>query len=280
MSQRAFLIGTAIAGFILIFAAFLVFEVPGFGIGHFYYLPVALVALASGPGWGAGAGLLAGTLWVSGVVLNPNIPSAEVLTYSTAIRLVTYTAIGALVGWFARDNRALVQRLRVAADRDFLTNLLNARAFDRSLAEQLEAGGSFGLILGDMDGLKKVNDEQGHAEGNDLLRRTGELLEEALGSADVLARVGGDEFAVLTKNSDTDEVRALCGRITSSLATEGVSMSFGWSVCQRDGDNALLLFRAADERLHAQKLIRSRLTSAEVTELSSEHQVFRVRSVN
>src|SRR2546423_3688314 len=182
MSQRAFLIGAAMAGFILIFASFLVFEVPGLGIGHFYYLPVALIALASGPGWGAGAGLLGGTLWVSGVVLNPNIPSAEVLTYSTAIRLVTYTAIGALVGWFARDNRELVQRLRVAADRDFLTNLLNARAFDRSLAERLEAGGPFGLVIGDMDGLKEVNDELGHSEGNDLLRRTGELLKDALGS--------------------------------------------------------------------------------------------------
>jgi diguanylate cyclase (GGDEF)-like protein len=280
MSQRAFLIGTAIAGFILIFASFLVFEVPGLGIGHFYYLPVALIALASGPGWGAGAGLLGGTLWVSGVVLNPNIPSAEVLTYSTAIRLLTYTAIGALVGWFARDNRALVPRLRVAADRDFLTNLLNARAFDRSLAERLETGESFGLILGDTDGLKEVNDEHGHSEGNDLLRRTGDLLKEALGSSDVLARVGGDEFAVLTKNSDTDEVRALCGRLTSSLAADGVSMSFGWSVCPRDGDNALLLFRAADERLYAQKLIRSRLTGAEVTELPSEHQAFRVRSVS
>src|SRR5437660_3827364 len=174
MSQRVVLIGAAVAGFILIFASFLVFEVPGLGIGHFYYLPVALVALASGPGWGAGAGFVGGSLWVLGVVLNPNIPSAEVLTYSTVIRLVTYTAIGALVGWFARDNRALVERLRVAADRDFLTNLLNARAFDRSLAERLEAGQSFGLILGDLDGLKEVNDLEGHSVGNDLLRRTGE----------------------------------------------------------------------------------------------------------
>src|SRR5205085_3227832 len=114
MSQRVFLISTAVAGFVVIFASFLVFEVPGLGIGHFYYVPVALVALASGPGWGVGAGLVGGSLWVGGVLLNPNIPSAEVLTYSTAIRVLTYTAIGALVGWFARDNRVLVERLRVA----------------------------------------------------------------------------------------------------------------------------------------------------------------------
>lgn len=279
MSQRAFLIGAAIALYGVIFCSFLVFEVPGLGIGHFYYIPIALVALASGPGWGAIAGLVGSALWASGVVLNPHIPSAEVLTSSTVIRLATYTGIGALVGWFARDNRTLVQRLRVAADRDFLTNLLNARAFDRSLAERLEAGDAFGLILGDMDGLKEVNDQEGHAEGNDLLRRTGDMLKGALAESDVLARVGGDEFAVLTPESDTEAIRALCGRLTTALAGEAVSMSFGWSVSPRDGDNALLLFRAADERLYAQKLIRNRLTTAEVMELPSEHQAFRVRSV-
>jgi diguanylate cyclase (GGDEF)-like protein len=279
MTHRAVLVGGAIGAYVLIFASFLVFEVPGLGIGHFYYVPVALVALASGPGWGAAAGLAAGTLWVSGVVLNPHIPSAEVLTSSTVIRLFTYTVIGTLVGWFARDNRELVQRLRVAADRDFLTHLLNARAFDRSLAERLEAGGAFGLVIGDMDGLKEVNDEFGHSEGNDLLRRTGELLKGALDSSAVIARVGGDEFAFLTTEPGTDEVRALCGRMTAGLAEEGVKMSFGWAVCPRDGDNALLLFRTADERLHAQKLIRSGSASGELSSLRSEHAAIRVRSV-
>jgi hypothetical protein len=47
-------------------------------------------------------------------------------------------------------------------------------------------------------------------------------------------------------------------------------MSFGWGVCPRDGDTSLLLFRAADERLYAQKLIRSRLTSAEIVELPTQ----------
>ena len=279
MSQRAVLIATAIAGFILIFVSFLVFEVPGLGIGHFYYVPVALVALATGPGWGAAAGFFGCSLWVAGVVLNPNIPSAEVLTSSTIIRLATYASIGALVGYFARDNRSLVERLRVAADRDFLTNLLNARAFDRALAERLESGEPFGLLLGDMDGLKEINDNEGHSEGNDHLRQTGDLLKNALSDTDLLARVGGDEFAVLTKAAETESVRAFCGRLTSALAAEGVSMSFGWSVCPRDGDNALLLFRAADERLYAQKLIRSRLTTAEFTGLPSEHPAFRVRSI-
>ena len=77
-------------------------------------------------------------------------------------------------------------------------------------------------------------------------------------------RIGGDEFAVITSRPGTEAVRALCGRLTAALVADGMSMSFGWAVCPRDGDSALLLYRAADERLYAQKLIRSRLTSAEV----------------
>ena len=79
-----------------------------------------------------------------------------------------------------------------------------------------------------------------------------------------VARIGGDEFAVITGLPGSETVRALCGRLTAALAEEGISMSFGWAVCPRDGESALLLFRAADERLYAQKLIRSRLTAAEV----------------
>jgi len=55
-------------------------------------------------------------------------------------------------------------------------------------------------------------------------------------------------------------------------------MSFGWAVCPRDGDSALLLFRAADERLYAQKLIRSRLSAGEVVGLPSQAERLLLRA--
>jgi len=76
----------------------------------------------------------------------------------------------------------------------------------------------------------------------------------------------------------TDAVRALCSRLTAALAGEGMSMSFGWAVCPRDGDSALLLYRAADERLYAQKLIRSRLTAAKVVSMPSRAERLAMRS--
>jgi diguanylate cyclase (GGDEF)-like protein len=269
-SHRRLILGTAVAGYALVFGAFLLFEEPGLGIGHFYYLCVALVALSTGAWGGVAAGVVADTLYGIGILLNPSIPSTDVLSTSTGIRFVTYTLMGALIGWFAQHNRELIDRLRTAADRDFLTDLWNARAFDGLLEAKLEQNRPFGLVLGDVDGLKEVNDDEGHAVGNEVLRRVAEILRGVVRSEDQLARTGGDEFAVLTTLPGSDAVRALCGRLTAALAHEGYAMSFGWAVSPRDGSDALALFRAADERLHAQKLIRSRLTDGEVVPIAGE----------
>jgi len=276
--HRAFLLASSAALYPAILGTFLLAERPGLGIGHFYYFPVAMIALASGPVWGVLAGMAATGCYTLGIVINPHLPASDVLTASTSIRFVTFTTIGALVGWYAHNNRQLSDRLRVAEERDFLTGLLNTRAFDAALSARAELGKPFGLILADMDSLKEVNDREGHAVGNDLLRRAADLLSRKLDYGDQVARVGGDEFGIITSAPGTDAVRALCGRLTAMLHEQGLSMSFGWAVCPRDGDSALLLYRAADERLYAQKLIRSRLSEGEVVGLPSQAERLMLRA--
>ena len=276
--HRVFLLASSAALYPAILGTFLLAERPGLGIGHFYYFPVAMIALASGPVWGILAGIAATGCYTLGIVINPHLPASDVLTASTSIRFVTFTTIGALVGWYAHNNRQLSDRLRVAEERDFLTGLLNTRAFDAALSARAELGKPFGLILADMDSLKEVNDREGHAVGNDLLRRAADLLSRKLDYGDQVARVGGDEFGIITSAPGTDAVRALCGRLTATLHEQGLSMSFGWAVCPRDGDSALLLYRAADERLYAQKLIRSRLSEGEVVGLPSQAERLMLRA--
>ena len=276
--HRVFLLASSAALYPAILGTFLLAERPGLGIGHFYYFPVAMIALASGPVWGILAGIAATGCYTLGIVINPHLPASDVLTASTSIRFVTFTTIGALVGWYAHNNRQLTDRLRVAEERDFLTGLLNTRAFDAALSARAELGKPFGLILADMDSLKEVNDREGHAVGNDLLRRAADILSRKLDYGDQVARVGGDEFGIITSAPGTDAVRALCGRLTATLHEQGLSMSFGWAVCPRDGDSALLLYRAADERLYAQKLIRSRLSEGEVVGLPSQAERLMLRA--
>jgi diguanylate cyclase (GGDEF)-like protein len=255
--HRPFVVGCALATFAIIFTALVLFEVPGLGIAHFFYLPVAALALTGGVQRGIFAGLVASALFTVAVALNPEVPTAaQIMSITTPIRLVTYTSMGALIGWFAARDRDLVQRLQILAERDFLTGLPNTRAFEGAIARRFVHGRPFMLLLGDMDGLRRINDSKGHAEGNDALRRLADMLGSVLRPEDEVARVGGDEFAVITAPAGGEEAGALAARLESMLAAQGSAITFGWALYPADGENALSLYRAADERLYARKLVR------------------------
>jgi len=238
--HRRLLIVTGFGSYALVFMSFVVFEVPGLGLGHFFYIPVALLALAGGTRLGLLGGGIATALYTLAIIVTPRLPTRDVLTAATAIRFVTYSSCGVLVGWFANEHRRHLEQLRELAERDFLTGILNTRMFDEALALRCSAGRPFLLLLGDMDNLKQVNDTHGHTAGN------GELL---------LARVGGDEFAILT-GASVAEAGGLCARLRAELAAEDIRMTFGWAALPEDGMGPLELFRKADDRLYAAKLIQ------------------------
>src|SRR5215210_4820852 len=224
-AHRRILLVAALFSSAGVFTAFVTLERPGLGIGHFFYLSIVLVALAYGSVVGALAGLLAAGLYAAGILLNPDLMPGETLTAGAAIRLVTYTGMGVLVGWFARRNSDLVERLRILAERDFLTGLPNTRAFELAIARRLATEAPFALLLGDMDGLKTVNDERGHAEGNEALQRLGALLGSTLRSDDEPARVGGDEFAVLTSLESGEQAAQLAGRLEAVTRAAGAGIT-------------------------------------------------------
>jgi diguanylate cyclase (GGDEF)-like protein len=252
--HRRLLVATALALFVIVFAVFVGFEIPGLGLGHFFYIPVALLALAGGARVGFAGGLVATGLYALAIVLTPRLPTGDVLTAATLIRFLTYSSCGALVGWFASQHRRDAEQLRELAERDFLTGILNTRVFDDALARRCLAGRPFLLLLGDMDNLKEINDTHGHAAGNRELRRLADALTGALGPDDELARVGGDEFAILTDAGVADAVE-LCSMLRARLAAEDIGITFGWAALPDDGLAPLELFHKADDRLYAAKLV-------------------------
>jgi diguanylate cyclase len=238
-----------------VFSAFLLYETPGLGIGHFYYVPIILAALATGSLIGAAAGAAMTGVYVLGVLLNPAIPSAEVLTLSTGIRFVTFVMIGLVTGYFAERNRALVGELEVLAERDALTGLPNTRAFERAITERFHREESFALLVGDVDSFERANELHGHLHGDDVLREVASRLSHSLEAGDEIARVGGDEFAVLTYARNTADAARRAALLQRVLADDGFAVTFGWAAYPQDGSNALSLYRAADERLYARRVI-------------------------
>jgi diguanylate cyclase (GGDEF)-like protein len=252
--HRRLLVLSALTLYALVFACFVVFEVPGLGLGHFFYVPVVLIALALGLRAGVVGAALATGLYVLAIVVTPRLPTRDALTLATAIRFMTYTTVGAVIGWFADQHREHIERLRELADRDFLTSLLNARVFDEALARRCADTEPFALVLADMDDLKRVNDAHGHAEGNRAIRRVAELLAANVPPGTDVARVGGDEFALLLVGSVHD-AQALCGELRRTLSRAGLDVSFGWAGRPDDGESSLELFRKADDRLYGAKLL-------------------------
>lgn len=266
ITHRRLLLAVAAGAYAAVFVTFVAVGSPGLGIGHFFYIPVALVALVTGPLGGCAAGVAAAALYALGVVASPDA-APEVLTLAAGIRMVTYSTTGALIGWFASDHRRLVHELRILAERDALTGLPNTRAFEAAIQKRLDTGRPFALLIGDITPLA-AHDSDAVGTGDALLRLT-ELLGGALGPEDELARVGGQEFAVLTSAQSSAAASHLCGRLESMLAAHGLAITFGWAVHPQEGRNALSLYRAADERLYARRLVGGHLRGVPAVQSAS-----------
>jgi diguanylate cyclase (GGDEF)-like protein/PAS domain S-box-containing protein len=126
------------------------------------------------------------------------------------------------------ERRRYEDRLEHLADHDPLTGLLNRRGFDRALTTQVARGRREGpdgaLLVLDLDGFKYVNDTLGHAVGDDLIAAVADALRGRLRESDVLARLGGDELAVLLPTGGAQEARTVGEDVLRSVraATAGL----------------------------------------------------------
>jgi len=154
------------------------------------------------------------------------------------------------------------------ADRDPITGLLNHRAFHSRFAEEADRSQRNGIPLGvlvmDLNNFKFFNDAYGHLAGDDVLRLIANALKTACRSYDILARHGGDEFAVLLPGASQDEVPQLKRRIEQAIANieycppgqnvqVPLRISVGGAVLPDDGGARLDVFAAADVRLQDTK---------------------------
>ena len=153
----------------------------------------------------------------------------------------------------------LFSRIVEAAYHDPLTGLANRRAFEERLGEALERaeGQGLALLLGDIDGLKELNDAAGHAAGDDALRSVGRVLED-LGGGKLAARIGGDEFCVLLEHTTELDAERLAFDLHLRLAHADPPVQLSWGVAVLGGSvrTGKDLLSVADARQYEQKCSR------------------------
>jgi len=157
----------------------------------------------------------------------------------------------------------LVTRLANAAGTDALTGLSNRREFEENFARELERSGRTGQPLGlavlDLDWFKEVNDLLGHVAGDRALRQLAEVLERETRGIDTVARLGGEEFAVLAPEAGEQEVFRLAERLRREVKTafadhaKPLTISCGVASFPATGGTSSDLLRAADRALYAAK---------------------------
>ncbi len=198
-------------------------------------------------------------------------------------------AVGLLLAFFVRNSNVRVeraysthleelsQRLRSLAYRDSLTDLYNHRFFHEQLGHEVERATRYrrpvSIILMDLDRFKEINDTHGHLIGDKLLSFIGQVIRDQVRGADIAARYGGDEFAIILTDTPKEAAEAAAEKLANAIATdhayagltnEGlpISTSYGVASCPDEARSVSELLQLADDRMYAAKATRSQLRRA------------------
>lgn len=224
-----------------------------------YLVPVALVSWTAGAGPGLIVSVLSALSWlaVDRMRAAPLDPATQ--AWDLAMQLGVFVT----VAWLLAQLRRRLELESRLAQTDALTGLANRRAFYAVAAREIERlrrhGRPLTVAFLDLDDFKAINDRLGHAAGDELLRRVGQVLSERLRAIDLVARLGGDEFALLLPETRQEQAQRLSAdliaRLASAACAEGwpVGVSAGvvtFEVPPNGVDDAL---RAADDLLYVAK---------------------------
>jgi diguanylate cyclase (GGDEF)-like protein/putative nucleotidyltransferase with HDIG domain len=204
------------------------------------------------------------------------VPPAFPPVANWLVTVGTVAVAGIFVYLLKARLQAMLWKLADAARTDPLTGLLNRRGFQERFEQEVDrarrTGRPLGVLVGDLDDFKGVNDRLGHAGGDEVLKQVSAILTDAKRQLDTVARMGGEEFAVLVPESDEHGAYLLAERIRHRVRgrlREGgpLTISFGVASLPAHADDGEALLNAADQAVYAAKELgrdRSVIHSSEV----------------
>ncbi len=163
------------------------------------------------------------------------------------------------------DKEGATEQIRHLAYHDYLTGAYNRRYFEEIFARlNTDKNYPLAVIMGDINGLKIVNDSLGHGVGDKLIKETVKLIKSTIRGNDILARVGGDEFAILLTKTSKEDVLRLTSRledeleryvdlVTDEKVKVYLSVSFGYEIQNEDVHSLDELMRESDSHVYRRK---------------------------
>jgi len=157
-------------------------------------------------------------------------------------------------------NRQLLEA-RASAATDGLTGIYNHRTFQERLRAEIErvdaAGGSFGLIMFDIDGFKQINDALGHQAGNKILQEVAQTA-ASLAGGEAVHRYGGDEFVILMTGAGEEDLAEMAEGLRASIegrfgSSSGLTVSLGWTSYPENARNVEELIYGVDSAMYRAK---------------------------
>lgn len=164
----------------------------------------------------------------------------------------------------AIQNAHYFEQVRQLAYRDGLTSVFNRRYFESQILQEISRAeryeGTLSVLMLDLDGFKKLNDEFGHLLGDEVLRRVSAIFSENLRKSDILCRYGGDEFAVLLPSTAGQNATKVAEKLRAAVAScefpgvpRPVTLTIGVAAYPLHGRDRDDLIKAADNALYAAK---------------------------
>lgn len=198
-------------------------------------------------------GSLFGTLCAIDPEVQPAMTSADLELVELLGKMLSTVLAADLK---AVEQSRLAQHWMRESHSDGLTGLANRRGWDQQIAEEEARARRYGtplcVLVVDLDDIKQINDTQGHAEGDELLRRSARCIDNALRQTDFAARIGGDEFAILGIECSADESQRLYERLAESFAAAGINASIGMA-CRDHSQGLTQAWEAADQAMYEEK---------------------------